>query len=313
MKQSFAPTPQRTMLALGLAAAVSLGLAACAPIEPSPTEPVDTSIPAPTADGGTLNHLLPNRISEKNVLKVGTAPVSIPCEYIEDGQLKGIGVDMWNAVANHLGVKVDVIAVEFASLIPGIQAGRFDVAEQCIADNKTRQEVVSFVDYMTIHTVVVIPSANPHKIEGARSETLCGLKVAVLDGSNYIGKVENELNPVCTENGLEPLEIVKLPDQGQVLLAAQSGRVDFAMTNSTAGAFMSDAARDALTLVPVEALHPSTIGFVVAKDDVELQEALLAAFKLMHETGEYIEILERWHLDPESDAIEPGINISVVP
>jgi polar amino acid transport system substrate-binding protein len=251
--------------------------------------------------------MLPKSIQQSGELNIGTSADSIPCEYMQSGKMVGVGVDFWDAVAQKLGVKVHALSVTFDDLIPGVQSGRFDIAEQCISDNLPREKVVSFVDYPKIATVLVAPK-NAASITSDPS-TLCGKSIAALSGSNYIDFVTDNLDHYCTTRKKPALKLTQLPDQGSVLTAVESGRADMGMTNSTAAAFMSKASLQKLKTVSESPLPVTYVGFVVQKGATQLQQALLAAFKKIHASKEYDTILKKWRLSPKTAGMTPAINI----
>ncbi len=91
---------------------------------------------------------LPQKYRQSGVIKLVTDAKYPPFQSMNDaGEMVGFEVDLWNAIAARLNVKMDVTSVAFDSLIPGVQSGRWDIAMEGITDNAERQKVVSFVDY----------------------------------------------------------------------------------------------------------------------------------------------------------------------
>ena len=92
--------------------------------------------------------LLPQKYRDAGVINLVTDAKYPPFQYIDDaGKMVGFEVDLWDAIAERLNVKVEVTSVAFDSMIPGVQSGRWDISMEGITDNAERQAVVRFVDY----------------------------------------------------------------------------------------------------------------------------------------------------------------------
>ncbi|MDR1634938.1 MAG: ABC transporter substrate-binding protein [Bifidobacteriaceae bacterium] len=302
-----------TALSAGLVVltAISVTLAGCsqsADDTPDTTKSQDVET-SPGAEAPTPFDLLPDDIKESKTINLGTHADSPPCEYMDDGNIAGIGYDMWEGVAAELGVTIEPTSIEFAGLIPGVESGRFDVAEQCIADTLEREEVITFVDWVYNQSVVVTTADNPKNIS-TDPLSLCGLTVAVQTGTNYLSYVTDKFNPTCVAAGQPELVIQQLDSQSQALINMQSKRVDFAMTNAAAGAYLAEGSDVELELFPNELLPRNIMGFAFQKDSArsqQLVDAWVAALQEMHKDGTYQEILAKWGMSDY--LLEPGVNL----
>ena len=63
----------------------------------------------------------------KTKLVVATSPDFPPFESLEGGEVVGIEVDILNKIAEKMGMELDIQQMDFDSVIPGVQAGKFDV------------------------------------------------------------------------------------------------------------------------------------------------------------------------------------------
>ena len=63
----------------------------------------------------------------KAKLVVATSPDFPPFESLEGGEVVGIEVDILKLIAEKLGMELDIQQMDFDSVIPGVQAGKFDV------------------------------------------------------------------------------------------------------------------------------------------------------------------------------------------
>lgn len=105
-------------------------------------------------------------VKKKGVLVLGTDPTFAPFEFKgPDGQIQGFEIDIARAVAKDLGVKLEIRAVGFGSLMPqSVTSGRVDMAISAITITPERAKVVSFSGpYYRSAQVFIVRAGNPGK------------------------------------------------------------------------------------------------------------------------------------------------------
>ena len=92
-----------------------------------------------------------------NSLKMITEATFPPYEFLRGSEIVGIDVEICKAVAAKLGKTFAVENVDFDSVIPGVQAGKFDVGMSGITVTDKRKENVDFssVYFMAAQAIVV--------------------------------------------------------------------------------------------------------------------------------------------------------------
>ena len=130
-------------LALALAMLLLLALCACggssAPAAPS------SDIPAAEIPSG------------KTILTMATEGTFPPYEFYDGDQIVGIDVEVAGAIAEKLGMKLEVTDIAFDSIIPGVQTGKFDMGMAGMTVTEDRLEEVNFsTSYATGVQVVII-------------------------------------------------------------------------------------------------------------------------------------------------------------
>ena len=61
-------------------------------------------------------------------LTIATSPDFPPFEELNaDGTVTGIEIDILNLICEKLGVKLDIVQMDFDSVLPGVQAAKYDV------------------------------------------------------------------------------------------------------------------------------------------------------------------------------------------
>ncbi|MCD0162120.1 amino acid ABC transporter substrate-binding protein [Deinococcus sp. 6YEL10] len=105
-------------------------------------------------------------VKKKGVLVLGTDPTFAPFEFKgADGQIQGFDIDIARAVAKDLGVRLEIRAVGFGSLMPqSVTSGRVDMAMSGITITDERAKVVSFSQpYYRSAQVFIVRGGNPGK------------------------------------------------------------------------------------------------------------------------------------------------------
>ena len=94
---------------------------------------------------------------EENVLVMATNAAFPPYEYVEGGEFVGIDVEIANAIANKLGMKLEIKDVDFGAIIGGVQSGKFDMGMAGMTVTDERLESVNFsTSYATGIQVVIV-------------------------------------------------------------------------------------------------------------------------------------------------------------
>lgn len=119
-------------------------------------------------------------IKEKGRLVMATSADWPPYEYVEGGQVVGIDVEIARAIAERLGVRLEVRDMKFAGLIEAVRRGEVDVVLADMAITPERERVVLFsIPYQVDPSTVIASAASPiHSVEDLR-----GKKVGVQVGT----------------------------------------------------------------------------------------------------------------------------------
>ncbi len=136
------------LLVLALLLLLILAAAGCSPIvdtrtttpaEATPTEAATT----PAAEAGPAAEIVTP--AGVRVLRVGVDVGFPPFTYIDDsGHLVGFEIDLMNTLTSLGDFEVAYLPTSFEQLLPGLQAGDFDVALGALTVTDARRELVDF-------------------------------------------------------------------------------------------------------------------------------------------------------------------------
>ena len=120
-------------------------------------------------------------IKKAGELVIATSPDFPPFEELQaDGSITGIEIDILNKICEELGVKLSIKQMEFDSVVPGIQVGKFDMGVSGISVTPERQKNVLFTDpYCLAAQAIVVTAESPVK----NKADLDGKKVSVQSGT----------------------------------------------------------------------------------------------------------------------------------
>ena len=144
------------------------------------TEKVNEALNVLIANG-TVNTIINNYIGE-NASKEAYVPTSSgsngtltiavnayfePYEYYSNGKVCGIDVDISNAIADYLNMKIDVEDMEFDSIITAVSSGKADFGISGITVTEERLKNIDFSIPYTTSSQVVIVRNNDVKASGS--------------------------------------------------------------------------------------------------------------------------------------------------
>ncbi len=193
-----------------------------------------------------------------------------------------------------MGVRASPVSIDFAGLIPGVQAGRDDAAFECMSDSDERERQVTFIDFM--HAAMAGYALADNGPFPATAKDLCGLHGGVQIGTDFAAGLQS-LSTQCTSSGKAAIETSQYPSAANVILALHSGRVDFILDDR--GAYQHIKTYSTRPIRTFDLGFPlKTTGAVVGRDNVALQGAMLAALKSLQADGTYDAIYRKWGIEP---------------
>jgi len=169
-------------------------------------------------------------IKESGELKVGTSAEFAPFEFhtLVDGKDKIVGADMdlAQAIADKLGVKLKIEDMEFNAVLATLKEGKVDLGIAGISATPERQKSFDFsVNYYNPPQKVVINKKDAAKYNSIKS--LTGKKIGAQKGSIQEDIVKNQL--------VDP-QIVSVAKVPSLILEVKQGSIDALVVEETVGA-----------------------------------------------------------------------------
>lgn len=131
-----------------------------------------------------------SRIQERGTIVVGLEGDWAPWSYVgEDDKLTGYDVEVAKAIADKLGVELQIVPGEWDGLFAGMDAGRYDLVINGVEVTEDRAEKYDFADpYAYIRTALIVRGDND---DIHTFEDLKGKKTANSIASTYMNLAES--------------------------------------------------------------------------------------------------------------------------
>jgi arginine/ornithine transport system substrate-binding protein len=224
-------------------------------------------------------------------LKVAIDPTYEPFTFkTADGKPTGFDVDIASALCEQIKRKCVFVEQVWDSMIPGLQAKKYDVIISSMSITEDRLKAIDFTEkyYNTPSRVVVkkgVAYTGPASIKGK--------KIGVLKGSTQEKYAMGELKTVG-------VEVIPYEAQDQVYLDIKSGRLDGTVADfvEVTGGFLSKPEGKDYNLVGpelyIEKYFGTGAGIGLRKGEAALKADLTAAIKTIRGNGVYKKINDKY-------------------
>ncbi|WP_432017504.1 ABC transporter substrate-binding protein [Streptomyces hydrogenans] len=279
-----------------------LALTACGSGDTPGTTPAGAQAPpAPTDDPvaavrkvNSAAALLPADVRRAGTLRIGSSIGFPPGAYYPNGQDKppaGQDIDIAEAVAKVLGVRLEREDASFETILPALGSGKYDVGTGNFGVTTARLKTVDFVTYINDGQGFAVKKGGTGLTTKVTDLTqLCGLTIGTGAGTTFEATL-NSKKEVCAEAGKEPYDVKVYSENGATLTALQQGRIDVVM--STINGLRHQAAQPAAQTAFLGEYHRLDVGFAFKKGS-PLTEAFQAAVDELIKDGTYARILAKW-------------------
>ena len=147
-----------------------------------------------------------------------------PIQYInEDGDIVGLDVDLGNAIAERLCLKMDFQSTQFATMIPLLKEGRLDLIDSFMFYTPERASQVIMVPYGASTMAIVVAKTNTDTVTGPEyfSGKRIGVEIGTVDYAD--AKAASE---ALAKAGKPAIDIHTFGTYADLLQALSAGQVD---------------------------------------------------------------------------------------
>ncbi len=221
-----------------------------------------------------------------------------PGAFLQNGTPTGMEVELAQAVAAQMCLRVRFVNLAFAGLFPALNARKFDVAMAGIGITPEREQSYDFVPYFLGGIRFVV-----RKGSGLYFQTeigLCGHSVATLAGSVEAHDLD-KYKDQCPAGS--PMDIRIYPSNNEALEQLRKNTVQVVFIDWNLAAYDVQNNPDVYALgspvltgeAPGQPRHRQ--GWMLRKGDDALKAALTQALANIEQNGTYTRILAKWRLE----------------
>ncbi len=219
----------------------------------------------------------------EGVLTMGTNAAFPPYEYYDDADnIVGIDAEIAEALAEKLGLTLEIVDMDFSSIITSVQSGKIDVGIAGMTVTDERLENVNFTgSYATGVQVIIVP-------EGSEITSVDDLSNEDL----LIGVQEGTTGHIYCSDDYGEDRVIAYTNGATAVQALLQGKVDCVVIDQQpALAFVE--ANEGLAILDTEYVIEE-YAIAVSKDNEALLDALNAALAELTEDGTVQSILDTY-------------------
>jgi lysine/arginine/ornithine transport system substrate-binding protein len=226
-------------------------------------------------------------------IKFGVDATYPPFESLApSGKMEGFDIDLGNAICEHLKVKCVFVSQTFSSIIPALQARKFDAILSSMSKTPEREKAIAFSTEMYNEPTSLIAkkgSGITATVDGLKGKTV-GVEAGTIQ--------ESYANAYWKPFGVK---VVSYPGQDQVYADLLSGRLDASLQDSVEadyGFLKTPKGADYALVANVTDDPKDVLGSYVAigvrKNEKELLAKIDDAIAALHKDGTYDKLQSKY-------------------
>jgi polar amino acid transport system substrate-binding protein len=230
-------------------------------------------------------------------LVMSTNPTLPPMQYVDSsGVLKGMRIILGDEIAKRLCLTPEYIKIEFSAMVPGLQAGRWDVINTGIFWTEERAKLMQMIQYESQALSISVTKGNPLKI--IKPEDLAGRTVGVEIGGFEESKLK-ELNASLQAKGLKAINVRTFDNFATAYQTLRAGQTEASVSiDPTAAEYAKRGEFDRA----ISGLFPTPIALAVKNPG--LANAIVTVFNDMQKDGTYAKLMAEYGLLANKDPIK---------
>ena len=233
-------------------------------------------------------------VSNVKLIKEGTLTVGMEIGYppfedkAENGDPIGYDVDLVYALADKMGLEVNIVDTAFDVIFAGIGTNYDCVVSAVTITDERRENCLFSEPYIDSYQAVVVKKGSDIKIESLKD--LSGKSVALQDATTSKALLEDMIKTgTVTDCKMGPSEKVLT-----AFTALDNGEYDVVLCDSPVADTYITNYPDKYELAFLDKENVEQFGVAMAKNDVELQTAVNEAMKQLKEEGFFKENTAKW-------------------
>ena len=238
-----------------------------------------------------------SELVKPGTLVMSTNPTLPPMQFVDSsGALKGMRITLGDEIAKRLCLKPEYIKIEFSAMVPGLQAGRWDIINTGIFWTEERAKLMQMIQYEAQAVSISVGKGNPLKI--SKPEDLAGRTVGVELGG-FEERMLKQLDQAMTAKGLKAMNIRTFDNFATAYQALRAGQTEASVTIDSTGA---EYAKRGEFDRAISGLFPTPVA--LALKNPTLANAVVGVFNDMQKDGTYAKLMAEYGLLANTDPIK---------
>ncbi|MCP1130122.1 ABC transporter substrate-binding protein [Robbsia andropogonis] len=244
-----------------------------------------------TAQAACVSPVPADALVKAGTLVMSTNPTLPPLQYIDgNGALKGMRIELGEEIAKRLCLKPEYVKIDFDAMVPGLQAGRWDVINTGIFVTDARKKIMQMIPYENQAISLSVAKGNPLKI--VKTDDLSGKTVGVEIGGFEEAQARKMIKDM-QDRGLSPFTLRTFDSYAVAYQALSAKQVDAVVSiDAVAGGYQQ---KDGFTRA-LSGIAPTPVA-LAAKQAV-LAQAITKVLDEMQQDGSYAKLFSRYGMQP---------------
>lgn len=241
----------------------------------------DTGSGSATGSGSTAGADLD--LVEDGKLTVCSDIPYAPFEYEEDGELKGIDVDLVKAIAGEMDLEAEFRDTDFDGIFAALAAGNCDMIASSVSITEERKKENLFsAGYFEIHQSLLV-----RKDDEGTYKDLADLKGKVVGvQSETTGAAFAEENAAAAG-----YEVKEFTGVDEMFNALQANQIEAIVQDFPINSYNAETTGETVVTKQFTEEEAEAYGFVIKNGNTDLQKAIDEALQAVRDDGRYDEIL----------------------
>ena len=224
---------------------------------------------------------------DDNVLTMATNAAFPPYEYKDGDKIVGIDAEIAAEIAKKLDMELEIVDIEFGSIVSGVQSGKFDMGMAGLTVTEDRKKSVNFSDtYATGVQVVIVKEDSAIK----SVDDLAGKDIKIGVQQDTTGDIYASDTP--ENGGYGEDHVVRYKTGADAVEALKTGKVSCVIIdNEPAKSFVK--ANKGLKILETEYVTED-YAIAISKDNKELLEKINKALEELKKDGTIDKIVAKY-------------------
>ena len=226
-------------------------------------------------------------IKSRGELVAATEMQFPPFDISDNGEYKGVDRELVDLVGKEMGVKVKYLDLPWTSVLPGLEAKKFDLVIAPVTITKERMTRYAFSVPIADATAALMKRKDDSSI--AKPEDLAGKVAGGQKGTSQLAQFK-----AFAAKLPKPVEIKEYIDNNQSYADLAAGRIDASINSLPNLAYAAQQRSDVFAVVLPPFGQPTYFSWVARLEDKALIDAVNAAIVKIEGDGGMAAIQKKW-------------------